>query len=61
MASFATGFLAAIAVAGLTLWAMMAGTVTIAERSDTVSTVVGDIPDGTQSPAGLDTVVEPGG
>ena len=39
MKSFATGLVLAAVLSGATLWAMTEGTVTMVERSDTVSTL----------------------
>lgn len=59
MKSFAAGFLLSVVLSGFTLWAMMAGTVTMVERSDTVSTLTGGVWHA-DSPASMEAPVDAG-
>lgn len=43
MGSFATGILCALVLAGGTYWVLEAGTITMVDRSDEGSTVLGEI------------------
>ena len=59
MKSFAAGVLISAALSGVTLWAMLAGTVTMVERSNTVSTLTEGVWHG-DSQASMDAPVEAG-
>ena len=52
MISFATGVLCALVLAGCTYWAMQAGTITMVERSESLSTMLDGVW-GPMSPAGM--------
>jgi hypothetical protein len=60
MPSFATGLVVAALLSGATLWAMTEGTVTMVERSDTVSTLTEGVWHA-GSPATMDAPVGAGG